>query len=143
MNTEVQQAMTDYLRITSKKNLQQKTQALASELLSYKEEELLELFKPYFRVKIEVLETLVLNLTEDCPHIMLPYFWKNEGDLELEQVIFNKVSGTFQQAILTCIICLKELAKAPNQDKLSKYNWFFDIITAMEVRSVYKFTPYK
>ena len=143
MNTEVQQAMNDYLRITSKKNLQQKTQALASELLSYKEEELLELFKPYFRVKIEVLEALVINLTEDCPHIMLPYFWKNEGDLELEQVIFNKVSGTFQQAILTCIICLKELAKAPNQDKLSKYNWFFDIITAMEVRSVYKFTPYK
>lgn len=143
MNTEVQQAMQDYLRITSKKNLQQKTQALASELLSYKEGELLELFKPYFRVKIEVLEALVLNLTEDCPHIMLPYFWKNEGDPELEQVIFNKVSGTFQQAILTCIICLKELAKAPNQDKLSKYNWFFDIITAMEVRSVYKFTPYK
>ena len=143
MNTEVQQAMQDYLRITSKKNLQQKTQALASELLSYKEEELLELFKPYFRVKIEVLETLVLNLTEDCPHIMLPYFWKNEGDLELEQVIFNKVSGTFQKAILTCIVCLKELAKAPNKNKLSKYNWFFDIITAMEVRSVYKFTPYK
>lgn len=143
MNTEVQQAMQDYFRITSKKNLQQKTQALASELLSYKEEELLELFKPYFRVKIEVLEALVINLTEDCPHIMLPYFWKNEGDLELEQVIFNKVSGTFQQAILTCIICLKELAKAPNQNKLSKYNWFFDIITAMEVRSVYKFTPYK
>ena len=143
MNTEVQQAMQDYLRITSKKNLQQKTQALASELLSYKEEELLELFKPYFRVKIEVLETLVINLTEDCPHIMLPYFWKNEGDLELEQVIFNKVSGTFQKAILTCIICLKELATAPNKDKLSKYNWFFDIITAMEVRSVYKFTPYK
>ena len=143
MNTEVQQAMNDYFRITSKKNSQQKTQALASELLSYKEQELLELFKPYFRVKTEILEALVINLTEDCPHIMLPYFWKNEGDPELEQVIFNKVSGTFQKAILTCIICLKELAKAPNQNKLSKYNWFFDIITAMEVRSVYKFTPYK
>lgn len=143
MNTEVQQALQDYIRITSKKNLPQKTQALASELLSYKEQELLALFKPYFKVKIEVLQTLVMNLTADCPHIMLPYFWKNEGDPELEQVIFNKVSGTFQKAILTSIICLKELAKAPNKDKLSKYDWFFDIITAMEVRSVYKFTPYK
>lgn len=143
MNTEVQQALQDYIRITSKKNLPQKTQALASELLSYKEQELLALFKPYFKVKIEVLQTLVMNLTADCPHIMLPYFWKNEGDPELEQVIFNKVDGTFQKAILTCIICLKELAKAPNKDKLSKYYWFFDTITAMEVRSVYKFPPYK
>lgn len=143
MNTEVQQALQDYIKITSNKNLQQKAQVLASELLSYKEQELLELFKPYFKVKIEVLQTLVMNLTADCPHIMLPYFWKNEGDPELEQVIFNKVDGTFQKAILTCIICLKELAKAPNKDKLSKYDWFFDTITAMEVRSVYKFPPYK